>query len=165
MGRLGLSFAQRENGRFEAAIKTAQRLEALCQERWIVCITVARVARAAAQLDAGDRLAALTSAEQALEYQQEFWFNPRAADLGIVVGRARLANGRAREALQPLRQAYGFWLGHDPHSAWAAEAEYWFGRAWIANGEAKRGRWMVAQARQVLAKSPIASHRALAREP
>ena len=165
-GRLGLSFAQRENGHFEAAIGTALRLEALCQKRsWKWCITDARVARAAAQLDAGEPVAALASAEQALEHQHEFWFDPPAADLGIVVGRARLANGRAREALEPLRQAYGFWLGHDPHSAWAAEAEYWFGRAWIANGEAKRGRWMVAQARQELAKSPVASHRALAREP
>ena len=165
-GRLGLSFAQRENGHFEAAIVTAQRLEARCQKRsWNWCITDARVARAAAQLDAGEPVAALESAEQALEHRKEFWFSPFAADLGIVVGRARLANGRAREALEPLRQAYGFWLGRDPHSAWAAEAEYWFGKAWIANGEAKRGRWMVAQARQELAKSPLASHQALARGP
>jgi eukaryotic-like serine/threonine-protein kinase len=164
--RLGLSFAQRENGHFEAAIGTALRLEALCQKRiWNWCITDARVARAAAQLDAGDAAAAIESAEQALEHRQQFWFSPPAADLGVIVGRARLANGRAQDALEPLRQAYGFWLGHDPYSAWAAEAEYWFGKAWIANGEAKRGRWMVAQARQELAKSPVASHRALARQP
>jgi hypothetical protein len=28
-----------------------------------------------------------------------------------------------------------------------AEAQYWFGHAWIANGEVKRDRWMVAEAR------------------
>ncbi len=77
-------------------------------------------------------------------------------------GRALLANGRAAEALEPLRKAYGFWLGHDPKSVWAAEAEYWFGQAWIANGDLKRGRWMVAEAKQALAASPFKLHRALA---
>ena len=114
-GHLGLSFAQRENGHFEAAIDTALRLEALCHKRsWNWCITDARVARAAAQLDAGEPVVALASAEQALEHQHEFWSDPPAADLGIVVGRAKLANGRAREALEPLRQAYGFWLDMIP---------------------------------------------------
>jgi len=41
----------------------------------------------------------------------------------------------------------------------AAEAEYWFGQAWIANGEVKRSRWMVAEARETLSRSPLKSHR------
>ena len=70
-------------------------------------------------------------------------------------GRALLANGRAAEALEPLRKSYGFWLGHDPKSVWAAEAEYWFGQAYIASGDVKRGRWMVAEAKRRLATSRI----------
>jgi len=77
-------------------------------------------------------------------------------------GRALLANGRTTEALEALRKSYGFWLGHDPKSVWAAEAEYWFGQAWTANGDAKRGRWMVAEAKRALAASPFRLHRQLA---
>ena len=119
--------------------------------------------RAAAQLDAGDLTAGLASANEVFEHQSEYTFDPQAADLGIVLGRARLANGLAKEALEPLRQAYGFWLGRDAKSVWAAEAEYWFGQAWIANGEVKRGRWMVAEAKRTLATSKLKSHQALAR--
>ena len=82
--------------------------------------------------------------------------------LHLAHGRALLANGRAAEALEPLRKSYGFWLGHAPKSVWAAEAEYWFGQAWIANGDARRGRWMVAEAKRALATSPFKLHRALA---
>ena len=55
-----------------------------------------------------------------------------------------------------------FWLGHDPGSVWAAEADYWFGRALAANGEARRGQRMVSQAQRTLATSPFKSHRELA---
>ena len=85
--------------------------------------------------------------------QDDFTFDPQGADLGIVVGRARLANGLTKEALEPLRQAYGFWLGRDPKSVWAAEAEYWFGQAYLATGD-KRGHWMVAEAQRTLATFP-----------
>jgi len=89
--------------------------------------------------------------------------DPNAA---LAYGRALLANGRAQEAVEPLRMAYGAWLSStQPRSAFAAEAEYWFGQAWIANGEIKRGRWMVAEARRTLAQSPLPSHRALAAKP
>ena len=82
-------------------------------------------------------------------------------DVPLAYGRALLANGRAAEALEPLRQSYGFWLGHDPKSVWAAEAEYWFGQAYIASGDVKRGRWMVAEAKRALAKSPFKLHQRL----
>ena len=84
----------------------------------------------------------------------------------MAYGRALLANGRAQEALEPLRMAYGAWLSsNQPRSDFAAEAEYWFGQAWIANGEVKRGRWMMAEAQRTLAQSPLPSHRALAAKP
>ena len=52
----------------------------------------------------------------------------------------------------------------NPNTPYAAEALYWFGRAYLATGD-KRGRWMVAQAKRELAKSPVATHRALAAAP
>ena len=162
---VGQSFAQRQNRHYTAAIATARKLEEACpQIRSIhpdACVTDARALRAAAQLDAGELAAGLASANEALERQDDFTFDPQGADLGIVVGRARLANGLAKESLEPLRQAYGFWLGRDPKSVWAAEAEYWFGQAYLATGD-KRGRWMVAEAQRTLARSSLNSHRALA---
>ena len=83
------------------------------------------------------------------------------ADVPLAYGRALLANGRAAEALEPLRQSYGVRLGHDPKSVWVAEAEYWFGQAYIASGEVKRGRSMVAEAKRALAKSPYKLHQRL----
>jgi tetratricopeptide (TPR) repeat protein len=164
--RIGQSFAQRQNGHYTAAIATARKLEEACpQVRNInpdFCVAEARALRAVAQLDAGDQTAALASANEALEQQDIYALPPQAADFQILIGRVHLANGMAKEALEPLRQAYGLWLGHDPKSVWAAEAEYWFGQAWIANGD-ERGRWMVAEAKRTLATSKLKSHQALAR--
>ena len=61
-------------------------------------------------------------------------------------------------------QNYGGWLSMQPHSQYAAESLYWFGKAYLAVGD-PRGRWMVAQAREALAKSPNQSHRRLAAQP
>ncbi|HQR71418.1 MAG TPA: serine/threonine-protein kinase [Burkholderiaceae bacterium] len=159
----GLVFAQRQNGRYNAAIATAQRAEQRFTEaKWDELTGVARAWRAAALLDAGQVPEALTAAVQAMELKPHFVCDPQDDDVRLVYGRALLLNGRAAEALEPLRLAYGCWLGLDAKSVWAAEAEYWFGRAWIANGEQKRGRWMVAEARKVLATSPLPLHRALA---
>ena len=160
---LALSFAQRENGRLDKAISTAAAADEICgKQKWIGCAVDARVARALAELDSGKTGPALESIERALKFQQQFSGDPPAADLGVAVGRVFLANGKEAEAVEPLRQAYGFWLGHDPKSVWAAEAEYWFGRAYIANGDPKRGRWMVAEAQRTLGTSKLKSHRALA---
>ena len=71
--------------------------------------------------------AGLGRAGDALDLRRGFRID--SADVHLAHGRALLANGRAAEALEPLRQSYGFWLGHDPKSVWAAEAEYWFGQA------------------------------------
>jgi len=160
---LGLSFAQRENGRFDEAISTAAALEEICrQQKWTGCLVDAPVARALAELELGQTGPALEALERALKLQQQFSDDPAAADLGVAVGRIFLANGRTAEAVEPLRQAYGFWLGHDPKSVWAAEAEYWFGRAYLANDDPRRGRWMVAEAQRALSTSKLKSHRALA---
>ena len=60
---------------------------------------------------------------RALEERSKLDHDPNAA---LAYGRALLANGRAQEALEPLRMAYGGWLsGNQPRSAFAAETEYW----------------------------------------
>ena len=120
--------------------------------------------RGLTELESGNPAQALASVEQAMPLLSET-SAPFEIDRGVVplaYGRALLANGRAAEALEPLRQSYGFWLGHDPKRVWAAEAEYWFGQAYIASGEVKRGRWMVAEAKRALAKSPYKLHQRLA---
>ena len=78
--------------------------------------------------------------------------------------RILIADGRASEAIEPLRRTYGHWLSTRPDSPYTAEALYWFGQAYLASGD-QRGRWMVAQARESLAKSPVATHRRLAEQP
>jgi hypothetical protein len=78
--------------------------------------------------------------------------------------RILIADGRASEAIEPLRRTYGHWLSTRPDSPYTAEALYWFGQAYVAVGD-PRGRWMVAQSRQALAKSPNQAHRRLAERP
>jgi hypothetical protein len=81
----------------------------------------------------------------------------------LTLARARLliATGRGPEAVEVMRRDYGRWLSLQPSSVYAAESLYWFGRAYQAAGD-KRGGWMVKQAREQLAKSPVSYHRALA---
>lgn len=165
--RACLSFAQRQEGRFAQAIATAQTMLERCraakQTNPQGCAGRALVTQAMAELDAGQNADALATIEQRLKLRHAFLGDP---NLGLAYGRALLANGRPSEAIEPLRLAYGSWLASNlPRSAFAAEAEYWFGQAWIANGEAKRGRWMVAEAREVLATSGLKSHRLLAARP
>jgi tetratricopeptide (TPR) repeat protein len=159
----GLVLAQRQNGRYDAAVATAERAEQrFAEKRWEELTGVARAWRAAALLEAGRHPEALTAAEQAMQLKPHFVCDPQDDDVRLVYGRALLLNGRAADALEPLRLAYGCWLGLDAKSVWAAEAEYWLGRAWIANGEARRGRRMIDQALTVLAASPLPLHRRLA---
>ena len=157
------SYALRLGGRFDEAARAADQAISMARAKGGLFEQAWPLAwRGLAELDAGRPAQALASAEQAMSLMAEARLSIDSADVRLAYGRALLANGRAAEALEPLRQSYGFWLGHDPKSVWAAEAEYWFGQAWIANGDAKRGRWMVAEAKRALAASPFKTHRALA---
>ena len=157
------SEALRLAGRFEEAARAADKAISIARAKgggfelaWMLA------QQGLAELESGNPTQALASVEQAMPLMSEAW--PAEIDWGVVplaYGRALLANGRTAEALEALRQSYGFWLGHDPKSVWAAEAEYWFGQAYIANGDAKRGRWMVAEAKRALAKSPFKLHQRL----
>jgi len=155
------SYALRLGGRNDEAARAADQAISMARAKGGLFEQAWPLAwRGLAELDAGRPAQALAWAEQAMlmtEARPPF----DSADVHLAYGRALLANGRAAEALEPLRQSYGFWLGHDPKSVWAAEAEYWFGQAWIANGDAKRGRWMVAEAKRALAKSPYKLHQRL----
>ena len=157
------SWALRLGGRFDEAARAADQAISMARAKgglfehaWVLAW------RGLAELDSGRPAQALASAEQAMSLMTEAQLsNIDSADVYLAYGRALLANGRAAEALEPLRQSYGARLGHDPKSVWAAEAEYWFGQAYIASGEAKRGRWMVAEAKRALAKSPYKLHQRL----
>jgi tetratricopeptide (TPR) repeat protein len=159
--------ALRLDGRFEEAARAADKAISVLRVKGIAeddpFFLWMRMQRGLTELELQKPAQALASIEPALPLviKGPSWD----VDWGVVQlahGRALLANRRAAEALEPLRKSYGFWLGHDPKSVWTAEAEYWFGQAWIANGDAKRGRWMVAEAQRALEKSPFKSHRALA---
>jgi tetratricopeptide (TPR) repeat protein len=157
------SYALRLGGRFEEAARAADQVITMARAKgggfelaWILAW------RGLAELDSGRPAQALASAEQAMSLMTEARTSDiDSVDVLLAYGRALLANGRAAEALEPLRQSYGLRLGHDPKSVWAAEAEYWFGQAYIAGGEVKRGRWMVAEAKRALAKSPYKLHQRL----
>ena len=162
--RLVRSWALRLGGRDDEAARAADQAISVArakgglfdQQPWLLAW------RGLAELDSGRPAQALASAEQAMSLMTKAFLSTiESADVYLAYGRALLANGRAAEALEPLRQSYGARLGHDPKSVWAAEAKYWFGQAYIASGEAKRGRWMVAEAKRALAKSPYKLHQSL----
>jgi len=162
-----LSFAQRQNGRYAEAVRTAQTIIERCRATKLSRLTACEVRplreKALAELEWGHDVEAMATMQEHLKGGRKLDKDPNSA---IAYGRSLLANGRAQEALEPLRMAYGAWLSsNQPRSAHAAEAEYWFGQAWIVNGEVKRGRWMMAEAQRTLAQSPLPSHRALAAKP
>ena len=159
-----LSFAQRQNGRFDEAARTAQAFVMRCRASKLPykqpCEGRGLIAQALAELDAGRNAEALATIEERLKFDDEGCGTQQ--NLCLAYGRALLANGRPTEALEPLRLAYGVYLESADSTSFAAEAEYWFGQAWIANGDIKRGRWMVAEAKKILATSKLRSHQTLA---
>ena len=147
-----LSFAQRENGRYAEAVRTAQTIVERCRANK----TAARIAcearplreQALAELDWGRNTEALATMQERLKAHAKLDGDPNAA---LVYGRALLANGRAQEAIEPLRMAYGSWLSvGQPSHVFAAEVEFWFGQAWITQtvrSSAAAGWWLRPSAR------------------
>lgn len=170
---LCLSFAQRQNGRFTEAVQTAQTMVDRCREtnlkfpsldgrsglfNHLRCQGRALALRALAELALGRAADAMATVEERLKMSREFSRDRRFAG---AYGRSLLANGRAQEAIEPLRINYGHGLSLAPNSVFTTEAEYWLGQAYLATGD-KRGRWMVDEAKQKLATSPIKTQQALA---
>jgi tetratricopeptide (TPR) repeat protein len=162
---LCLSDAQRQQGHYDEAARTAQTLVERCGATVAVmpgirCVPWALAALATIHLDAGRIDEARAAMERRLKFPRGGLFDL----LSFAHPRILIADGRATEAIEPLRRTYGHWLSTRPDSPYAAEALYWFGQAYRATGDL-RGRWMVAQARQALAKSPNEAHRRLAKQP
>ena len=160
-----LSVAQWANGKPDKALRSAEEGLMLTRSKGREARML--VNRAAIELALGQSVKALATVESALPAlaNGDPKTQPIEANANLFHGQALLAVGRAPEAIEPLRKAYGYWLAHEPKSEWAAEAEYWFAQAYLANGDAKRGRWMVAQAQRRLAQSSFKPHRELAARP
>jgi len=161
-----LSTAQRRQGRFADAKRTAQTLIDRCTAGRLPgsarCEARGWLARAEAEVESGDYAAALQSLRERRKQPKGPGIYP---DHPLVEGRALLGLGKIADSIEALRFAYGSWLASaDPRSAYAAEAEYWLGRAYLAAGD-PRGRWMVAEARRTLATSPMKAHHLLAEQP
>ncbi len=162
---LCLGDAQRQQGRLDEAAATLKTMLERCRATAAVmtgirCTPWALAALATIHLDAGRIDEARVAIEERLKLPRGGLFDL----LSFAYPRILIADGRAAEAIEPLRRTYGHWLSTRPDSPYAAEALYWFGQAYRAAGD-PRGRWMVTQARQALAKSPVATHRRLAEQP
>jgi tetratricopeptide (TPR) repeat protein len=158
--------AQRQQGNFDEAARTAQTMLERCRATNAVLTRVRRCdkwameALATIYLDTGRTNEARDMMEQRQKIPRGGLFDL----LSFAYPRMLIADGRAAEAIEPLRRTYGHWLSTRPDSPYAAEALYWFGQAYRAAGD-PRGHWMVAQARKALAKSPNQAHRRLAEQP
>ena len=125
--------ALRLDGRFEEAVRAADKSMSIARTKGFAedhpFYLWPLMRRGLAELELQKPAQALSSVEPAMPMvSKDPGRSTGWADAHLAHGRALLANGRAAEALEPLRKAYGFWLGHDPKSVWAAEAEYWFGQ-------------------------------------
>ncbi len=161
--------ALRQLGRYDEAVQLADTFAQRCRElRSIVpksnCEARSMSLRALVELDAGRKEAAETTLLRLVERYPEH--AGEGGDGRFRQARVRLliASGRGAEAVELMRQDYGLWLSIQPSSVYAAESLYWFGRAYQAAGD-RRGDWMVRQARERLARSPVATHRRLAENP
>ena len=164
--------ALRQLGRYDDAIEVAGTFGERCRELTRIapganCEARALAIRALVQLDAGRKDAALDTMKTLLERYPDVGRagrDGRDGRLRQVNVRLLIASGgaaEAAEAVELMRKDYGTWLSVQPDSVYAAESLYWFGRAYQAAGD-RRGDWMVKQAREKLAKSPVATHRRLA---
>ncbi len=158
--------ALRQLGRTDESIKIADTFGQRCRELkriapGVDCEGRALAMRALAQLDAGRKDAALQTMTTLLDQNPASGRDGRDGRLRQVRVRLLIAAGRGAEAVELMRQDYGNWLSLQPGGVYAAESLYWFGRAYQAAGD-RRGDWMVQQARERLAKSPVATHRRLA---
>ena len=157
------SDALRQLGRYDEAVKAAHTFAERCRAilRFAPgarCEHRALSAKAVVQLDAGRLEEARATLDERMKLAPKTEGDPR---FPLAFARVMIASGRGAEAIEVTRDNYGGWLSTQPASPYTAEALYWFGRAYQAAGD-KRGDWMVPQARQALAKSPVSYHKALA---
>jgi eukaryotic-like serine/threonine-protein kinase len=112
-----------------------------------------------ARLEQGDLAGARSALEPALavfEAKRKV-VGPDHADALIAVGRLRLAERRAADALALLERADQFWRSFDAASRGAGHAAFWLGEAHAARGSAPEARAARSCARMILAPSRIPS--------
>lgn len=114
-------------------------------------------------LDSDETALAAAALEQSLrEFERlEALVTPARADVLIGLGRARLAQGRAADALPPLEAAHQFWGEFAPDNRWAGEAALWLGQCYLALGRKAEASKALSRARKLLAVSPIPADAAL----
>jgi serine/threonine protein kinase/TolA-binding protein len=80
---------------------------------------------------------------------------PSRADALIGLGRTRLAQDRAVDALPSLEMAHAFWRDFAPANRWAGEAALWLGQCYLALGRKAEAREALSRAETLLAASPL----------
>ncbi|MFN3564822.1 MAG: tetratricopeptide repeat protein, partial [Burkholderiaceae bacterium] len=116
-------------------------------------------------LDTGDAAQALRHLDDARQRYAGLQgrVSPDHADALVGAGRARLALGRAQEALALFEQADDFWRDFDADNRWAGEAAYWLARCYEALDRHAEAKQAYARAAKILARSPLPADKRLAR--
>ncbi|HEU4778285.1 MAG TPA: tetratricopeptide repeat protein, partial [Steroidobacteraceae bacterium] len=109
------------------------------------------------RLDMDEAAPAAAALEQSLEEFErlEARVTPAHADALVGLGRARLAQGRATDALPSLEIAHGFWRDFAPASRWAGEAALWLGQCYLSLDRNAEAREALSRAENLLEASPI----------
>jgi serine/threonine-protein kinase len=118
-----------------------------------------------AELALGDAGAAIARADETLEElaRTRVQSTPLHASAWLLGGRALLAAGNAREALETLERADRFWNEFDQTHRLAGEAAYWLGHGHAALGQGERARLAFVRAAQILDRSTHAGDAPLRR--
>jgi serine/threonine-protein kinase len=135
----------------EALAQTSDQPPGWLERAWV------SVELGSVRLDHGDVVGALAALEPALVSfeRKRRRIAPDHADALIAVGRARLAQGRAGDALALLERADAFWREFDAGNRWAGEAALWLGTAYAELGKGVEAGAALSRARKLLAGSPI----------
>ncbi|HKU14975.1 MAG TPA: serine/threonine-protein kinase [Steroidobacteraceae bacterium] len=112
-----------------------------------------------AQLERGDRNAALDTLQRAQQAQEQLKIrmNPAYANVLCGLGRAHIELHAPAAALAPLERADAFWREFDAGNVGGGAAAYWLSRAYALTGRKSDAEVALARARALLAHSPLAS--------
>jgi eukaryotic-like serine/threonine-protein kinase len=160
-----LGSVQRLGGDFAAALATQEEVQrqigSTTSTAWDRAPVLAEIGMD--QLGLGQPQRALDAFEEAFRLYEEVQLLPSPARTDILVGlgRARLALGRAADALAPLEEADAFWRDFDAENRWAGEAALWLGRCYVALGRKADADAALTRAERILVRSLIPADAAL----
>ena len=135
----------------EALARTSDRPPGWLDRAWV------SVELGSVRLDRGDVEGALAALEPALASfeRKRKRIAPDHADALIAVGRARLAQRRAGDALALFERAAAFWREFDADNRWAGDAALWLRRARAELGRGVEAGAALSRGRKILGRSPI----------